>query len=229
MKTKTQNYDANPGNWTTTNDCLPIIEVDQETHEVTISLAGTTGYQKKACVDSSLDRVAMSPECDQLLIVGEVVVKNWVHWQCSKTQKFVFALFVGDSGHIYTHRAPATKGWRELDPSKIRKRLVKLGVGSTSGVIQQGDFLLKPANGFSLPVEDFRHEWESASHHKFSEPVLSEYVPRVGRVIYIPAGRTVELHHEAVDGIQHPMQVVPEGQWVIGSTASQLRHSNARD
>ncbi|MFW5700925.1 MAG: hypothetical protein ACOCWM_04470, partial [Cyclobacteriaceae bacterium] len=42
-------------------------------------------------------------------------------------------------------------------------------------------------------------------------------------------GKSVQLVHEAVDGIQHPTITVPPGQWIIGSTATQLYHSNYRD
>lgn len=217
------------GNWNVAKDYFPEIEVDQETGVIEVTLFYTRGHQDKASIDTTLFEPKVSADKTQVLISGEVDCKNWRNYKCSGSQKFCFAVFEGDSGHIYVHRAPATKGWLEADPNKLRKRLVKLGIGAVSNVLQQGDFLLKPANGNSLPVEAFKHEWTSASHHKFSEPVLSEYAPGVGRIVYIPEGRSVELHHEAVDGIQHPMIVVPSGQWIIGSTASQLVHTNKRD
>lgn len=227
---KTKNEIITPtGNWNAAKDWFPSIEINQKEKHVTITTYETRGYQKKAIVETTNIDTALSTDGEQLLVVGEVYCKNWQNYKTTGSQKFVFAVFVGDSGHIYVHRAPATKGWINLNPDRIRKRLVKLGIGAEKGVIQQGDFLLKPANGSSLPIDHFRHEWSSSSHHKFSEPVLSEYVPGVGRVILIPAGHSVDLVHEAVDGIQHPTVTIPEGQWIIGSTATSLYHSNDRD
>lgn len=217
------------GNWNAAKDWFPAIDIDQETKHVTITTYDTVGHQKKASIETTEIDTSLSIDGDQLLITGEVDCRNWKNYKTSGTQKFVFAIFIGDSGHIYVHRAPATKGWLNLNPDRIRKRLVKLGIGANQDVIQQGDFLLKPANGSSLPIDQFRHEWSSSSHHQFSEPVLSEYVPRVGRIVYIPEGHSVELIHEAIDGIKHPTVTVPSGQWIIGSTASGLYHSNDRD
>jgi hypothetical protein len=217
------------GNWNAAKDWFPSIEIDQEKKHVTITTYDTRGHQRKASVETTDIDTALSTDGDQLLVTGEVDCRNWQNYKTSGQQKFVFAIFLGDSGHIYVHRAPATKGWRNLNPDRIRKRLVKLGIGAEKDVIQQVDFLLKPANGSSLPIDQFKHEWTSSSHHKFAEPVLSEYVPRVGRIVYIPAGNSVELVHEAVDGIQHPTVTVPDGQWIIGSTATSLYHANDRD
>lgn len=217
------------GNWNAARDWFPSIEVDQIKQHVTITTYDTEGRQRKASVETTEICTELSTEGDQLLVTGEVYCRNWQNYKTSGTQRFVFAIFIGDSGHIYVHRAPATKGWLNLDPEKIRKRLVKLGIGAEQGVIQQGDFLLKPANGSSLPTDQFLHEWSSSSHHQFTEPVLSEYVPHIGRIVYIPEGHSVELVHEAVDGIQHPTVTVPAGQWIIGSTATSLHHSNDRD
>jgi hypothetical protein len=217
------------GNWNVAKDWFPSIDIDQKTKHVTITTYDTIGRQKKASIETTDIDTALSTDGDQLLVTGEVDCRNWQKYKTSGSQKFVFAIFLGDSGHIYVHRAPATKGWLGLNPDRIRKRLVKLGIGAEKDVIQQGDFLLKPANGSSLPIDQFKHEWTSSSHHQFSEPVLSEYVPSVGRLIYIPEGHSVELIHEAVDGIQHPTVTVPSGQWIIGSTASSLYHTNDRD
>jgi hypothetical protein len=230
LTVETHEVSVNPGgNWNIAKDHFPVIRINQETGVINVESYRTEGRQKKASVETTMYETKVSDDKSQVLISGEVYCRNWINAKTSGTQAFVFAIFEGDSGHIYIHRAPATKGWINCNPNTIRKRLVKLGIGATSGVLQQGDFLLKPANGSSLPVDSFKHEWTSASHHKFSEPVLSEYVSGVGRIIFIPEGRTVELHHEAVDGIQHPMIVVPAGQWIIGSTASQLHHTNKRD
>lgn len=217
------------GNWNTAKDWFPRITVDQEKCIVEIESFYTSGRQDKASIDTDEITVKLSDDQTQMLVVGSVECKNWKNYKCSGSQSFVFAIFEGDSGHIYIHRAPATKGWKECNPNLIRKRLVKLGIGATTGVLQQGDFLLKPANGCSLPVEQFKHEWMSASHHKFDQPVLSEYVSGIGRFVFIPENCLVMLHHEAVDGIQHPSIQVPSGQWIIGSTASQLSHTNKRD
>lgn len=217
------------GNWNSARDWFPTIEINQKKQHVLITTYETTGHQKKATVETTDIDTELSADGEQLLITGEVDCRNWQNYKTSGSQNFVFAVFVGDSGHIYVHRAPATKGWRNLNPDRIRKRLVKLGIGAEQNVIQQGDFLLKPANGASLPVDQFKHEWSSSSHHQFTEPVLSEYVRHVGRIILIPVGHTVDLVHEAVDGIQHPTVTVPEGQWIIGSTANSLYHSNDRD
>lgn len=217
------------GNWNTAKNFFPTIDIDQKKKVVTITTFETSGHQKKCSVDLEALDVKTSKKGDQMLITGSVYATNWATKKLSGSQGFCFAVFVGDSGHIYTHRAPATKGWMNCDPEKIRTRLVKLGIGASVGVLQQGDFLLKPANGNSLAIEEFKHEWTSSSHHKFDQPVLSVWKTGVGRLIYIPEGCTVMLHHEAVDGIQHPSITIPAGQYIIGSTASQLKHSNLRD
>lgn len=217
---------ANPGNWDGAKDWFPTIEVDQDTAVVTITTFETTGHQPRATVQTEECIVRISDDGQAALITGSVYVKNWKHWESTGTQAFVFAVFVGDSGHIYVHRAPATKAWRELDPAKITKRLRKLGIGADAGVLQQGDFLLKPANGNSLPDEEFKHEFMGAGHHTFEVPVLRAWSPAGTQILLT---EPVILHHTAVDGIQHPDVTVPAGKWIIGTTAASLRHSNARD
>ncbi len=235
MKTKKLSVEVketsvNPGgNWNTAKDNFPTININQKTGKITVESFYTEGRQKKASIETTMYQVKISKDKSQVLISGEVDCRNWINYKTSGTQSFVFACFVGDSGHIYVHRAPATKGWLNCNPETIRKRLVKLGIGAVKNVLQQGDFLLKDANGNSHPIDFFKHEWSSSSHHKFDQPVLSEYVSGVGRIVYIPEGKSVELHHEAVDGIQHPTIIVPAGQWIIGSTANSLSHSNRRD
>lgn len=230
LKIKIKQTSINPsGNWNVAKNWFPTIEINQETGKINIETFYTEGMQKRASITTTTYRNKFSKEKDQLLISGEVYCRNWVHGKLSGTQIYVFAIFVGDSGHIYIHRAPATKGWLNCNANNIKNRLVKLGIGAISGVLQQGDFLLKPANGNSQPIDIFKHEWNTSSHHRFDQPVLSEYIQKIGRIIYIPDGKTVELHHEAVDGIQHPTITVPAGQWIIGSTASQLSHLNKRD
>jgi len=218
---------ANPGgNWNTAKDWFPTIEVDQPKKLINIATYATEGRQKKATIDTDSIDYSLSKNKDQCLITGEISCKNWSNYKCSGSQKFVFACFVGDSGHIYTHRAPATKGWLNCDPENIRKRLVKLGIGATDKVIQQGDFLLKPANSNAYPDEEFKHETMGAGHHKFECPVLYAYGD-TGRQYKIT--EPTQLIHEAVDGIQHPTVTIPKGVWIVGTTANQLSHSNKRD
>jgi hypothetical protein len=72
----------------------------------------------------------------------------------------------------------------------------------------------------------FKHETMGAGHHKFAAPVL--YADGAGGRQY-RVTETVLLRHEAVDGIQHPDVLVEPGVYVVGTTASGLRHSNKRD
>jgi hypothetical protein len=137
-------------------------------------------------------------------------------------QKFCFFVFRGDSGHLYTHRAVANKGWLNCDPEKLLKRLRKLGIGAAENVYQQGDYLLKPANGNAWPDEYFRHERTGSGHHNFEFPVLYH------RGQYWLQEKTT-LVHNAIDGIQHPDIVVPPGKYIVGTTSPGLVHDNHRD
>jgi len=214
------------GTWTTAKDWFPTIEINQETGVVKITTYDTRGYQKKASISTTLYPIRKSKDRTQMYVRGEVECRNFIHWQASKTQEFCFAVFVGDSDHIYTHRASATKGWMNGDPDNIRKRLVKLGIGAVENVIQQGDFLLKPANGNAYPDSEFRHETMGAGHHNFEMPVL--YASgKYGRQYKIV--EATMLTHRATDGIQHPTITVPPGMYAVGTTANQLEHSNMRD
>ena len=221
-----ETIEASPGNWTAARDCLPAITVDQATGVVTISKQETTGHQKRATVGTPTCGASISPDGQAMLVRGEVTVKNWKHWQASGSQSFCFAVFVGDSGHIYTHRAPASKGWMALQPEKVLPRLRKLGIGSAKVAYQQGDFLLKHANGSAYPAEEFRHETMGAGHHKFVAPVLYADGAR-GRQYRVT--EAVLLRHEAIDGIQHPDVVVEPGVYIVGTTATSLHHTNRRD
>jgi len=219
--------DATPyGNWTTAKDWFPIIEVDQDTHDIVVTTFDTSGFQKKASVETEWIDFELSNDGDQVFIRGSVDVRNWKNGKCSGSQNFCFALFVGDSGHVYTHRAPATKGWMNADAEIIRKRLRKLGIGAEKDVIQQGDFLLKPANGTAYPKDEFIHETMGAGHHNFEMPVLYAYGNK-GRQYKIT--EDTNLIHTAVDGIQHPTITVPPGIYAVGTTANQLFHANAKD
>lgn len=216
------------GNWEGPKALFPTITVDQNTTQVAIELFSVSNRKRGQWGCTHEHEVRISDDGQVLRLTGLVGLRN-DRRSAGGRQQFCYFVFQGDSGHYYTHRAPATKGWLECPPEKLLARLRKMGCGAAKNVIQQGDFLLKPANGKALPLDQFLHEWAGAGHHKFSEPVLSEYAPRVGRIVLVPAGKSVELHHEAVDGIQHPMQVVPAGQWIVGTTAAGLRHNNMRD
>ena len=211
------------GNWNTAKNWFPIIDVDQETRTVNITTHDSEGYQKKASVDTESISTKMNEKGDSLYIRGSVNVSNFSNGKCSGSQSFCFAIFVGDSGHIYTHRAPASKGWMESDPDEIRKRLRKLGIGANENVVQQGDFLLKPANGNACADDEFEHETMGAGHHNFEMPVLFAY-GKTGRQYKI--SEPTRLIHTAVDGIKHPDVVVPVGIWVVGTTAASLRNVN---
>lgn len=223
---KRHDFDAS-GNWNTAKDFFPTIEIEQNGTDsiVTVTTQHSTGYQKKATGETETIQIKQNENCDAVLITGNSVCQNWRNYKCSGDQKFCYCVFVGDSGHVYVHRAPATKGWMNCNPNDIRKRLRKLGIGADN-VIQQGDFLLKPANGNSLPDEEFKHEFMGSGHHKFEVPVLRAWSQQGTQVMIT---EPVILHHEAVDGIQHPDVTVPVGKYIIGTTANSLQHSNRRD
>lgn len=170
--------------------------VDQETRHIQITTFATCGYQKKASVETLHFSVERSDDGTQIFIRGEVDCRNWARGKCSGSQEFCYAVFVGDSGHVYIHRAPATKGWMNAEPGTIRKRLRKLGIGAKN-VIQQGDFLLKPANDNAFEDEYFKHENMGSGHYKFDLPQL------FNRGQYWIKEK-VWLRHTATDGIQHP-------------------------
>lgn len=214
--------DATPGgNWNTARDWFPTIEVDQPARHITVTTFETRGHQKKASIDTKWVDINRSDDGTQVFIRGEVDVRNWINGKCSGSQRFCFAIFIGDSDHVYVHRAPATAGWMTAAPDTIRKRLRKLGIGAVN-VIQQGDFLLKPANGNAHPDADFAHERMGSGHHNFELPQLyhrGQFWVREEAL----------LIHTATDGIQHPDVVVKPGKYIVGTTANQLAHSNARD
>ena len=227
MSVYIKNESVTPGgNWNTAKDWFPTVDVDQATRAVNITTFDSFGYQKKASVETESIETDLSENGDSLFIRGSVDVKNWQNGKCSGSQNFCFAVFVGDSGHIYTHRAPASKGWMNCQPEEIRKRLRKLGIGATENLVQQGDFLMKPANGATIDDSEFKHETMGAGHHNFEMPVLYAY-RNGGRQYKIT--EPTRLIHTAIDGIKHPDVIVPVGIWIVGTTASQLNHSNARD
>lgn len=216
------------GNWNTAKNWLPKIDVDQANMRIDVTYYETRGYQKKAAVDTVDIDWDMSTDGDAVYIRGEVECRNWQNYKCSGSQKFCFAIFIGDSGHIYVHRAPATKGWMSGNPNDIRKRLRKLGIGSDIDVIQQGDFLLKLANSKAEPDENFRHETMGAGHHSFECPVLYCYGEKSGSRQYKIIEPT-RLIHTATYGIKHPDIIVQPGVYIVGTTANSLQHNNMRD
>lgn len=211
-----------PGKRDTANDWFPRITVDQQTKSIKIEVFNSYGYQKNCSISTEIDTPEYSADKLACFVRGEVEAKNWHDWRNSKTQSFCFAIFQGDSGHIYIHRAPATKGWMNESPDNILKRLRKLGIGASEKVFQQGDFLLKPANGNAYSDSEFAHEKMGSGHHNFELPQLYHR----GQ-FWIKEATT--LIHTAIDGIQHPDILVPPGKYIVGTTASQLRHGNARD
>lgn len=116
------------GNWNTTaKDFFPDFEINQETGAIKVTSYEATGYQKKATIE--IEWIKHVTKGNAVFVRGEVSCQNWKNRKCSGNQQFCFAIFEVDSGHIYTHRAPATKGWMSEKPENIRKRLRKLGIG----------------------------------------------------------------------------------------------------
>lgn len=217
----------NVGNWANAKDLFPQINAHQDTGLVSVTrlFCEQGKYPNRITGETESLDTHFSNDKKVVIITGKTTMKNYKRWQGSGSQKFCFVVFVGDSGHIYTHRAPATKGWLEADPNKALARLRKLGIGAEN-VIQQGDFLLKPANGNAYPEADFAHETMGAGHHKFVAPVLFADGEH-GRQYRIT--EPITLRHEAIDGIQHPDVTVPVGIFIVGTTANSLAHSNRRD
>ena len=219
-----QESSVSGSNWMGPKDLFPTIEVDQSTGVVTVTTLSVNDQKAIGCTHEC--SVSIASDNSAVLIRGMTGVKNWKHPKCGGRQSFCYAVFEGDSGHLYTHRAQASKGWMECRPKDVTKRLRKLGVGADEGVIQQGDYLLKPANGSALPVGEFKHEFTGSGHHRFVPPVL--YAHGNGATHVLVQQDTILSHH-ATDGVFHPAQNVPPGQYIIGTTSPGLRHSNARD
>lgn len=211
------------GNWNTAKDWFPDIEVDQENRIATVTRYDSSGYQRNASISTEALRIDRSECGTQVFLRGSVSCRNWNHPKCSGEQGFCFALFVGDSEYVYIHRAKCSKGWMEAKPENIRKRLRILGIGANAGVIQQGDFLLKPARR-AYPDEVFLHESMGAGRHKFDRPVLY-HTGQWGGQYWVT--ESTRLIHTA-DDIQHPTVVIPPGKWVVGTTANQLSHRSQR-
>ncbi|HPD18013.1 MAG TPA: hypothetical protein PLE19_24010 [Planctomycetota bacterium] len=216
-------------NWAGPRELFPTIEVDQASQRVTITYWSIRNGRRGqwGCTHESYEE--LSADGQVLRITGLTGLRN-DRRHTGGRQRFCFIVFVGDSGHIYTHRSVASKGWMTSPVDRLLSRIRRLGLGaSDAGCIQQGDFLLRPANGQAQPAEVFAHEWQGAGHHRFSQPVLSAYVQGVGRMILVREGEDVRIVHEAVDGIQHPTVTVPAGQWIVGTTSPSLYHPSRRD
>lgn len=213
------------GNWTTARDLFPELSVDQDTAEVSVRRFDAEWDPKYGGGKTHECDVEISADGQAMFVRGMCGYRN-ERRRVGGRQKFCYAIFRGDSGHIYIHRATASAGWMAAAPETITRRLRTLGIGADRGVIQQGDFLLKPANGRAFPDEEFRHEYMGSGHHTFELPVLRAYAAGVSQVLITTPTR---LHHEPVDGIQHPEVIVPPGKYIIGTTSAGLAHDNRRD
>lgn len=213
------------GNWAGPRDLFPLIEVNQETAEVGVTYREICDNKRGQWGKTHEHEETISSDGQVLKITGLTGLRN-DRRKTGGRQRFCFFVFRGDSGHLYTHRATANKGWLFCDPKLLLKRLRKLGIGADKNVIQQGDFLLKPANGKAYPDEVFLHETTGAGHHNFEMPVLYATGDK-GRQYKIT--EPTLLIHIATDGIQHPTITVPPGIYAIGTTSNGLAHSNRRD
>lgn len=209
------------GNWAGAKDLFPKIDVDQDTDHVTITYYEISNKKRGQWGKTHEHTEELSSDGQVLRITGMTGLRN-DRRNTGNRQKFCFFVFLGDSGHYYTHRSVASKGWLTCDPDKLLKRLKKMGIGASEKVLQQGDYLLKPANGKAHPDEDFAHERTGSGHHNFEFPVLYH------RGQYWIKEPTI-LIHTAIDGIQHPDVTVPPGKYIVGTTSQQLAHPNARD
>ena len=217
------------GNWTTAKDWFPLVELDQDFVRAKVTKYETNGYQKKASIELLSFTIDRSTDGKAAFIRGKVHCGNWMNRKASGEQAFCYAIFVGDSGALYLHRAAATKGWMEAVPETIYSRLRKLGCG-TDNALQQGDFLLVPLKGARKISETrFLHEFQGSGNHRFADPVLSVIDSTVGRVVMIPEGDMGHLFHTTTDGLQHPDCEIPPGQYRISTTSASLRVEGFRD
>ena len=230
MKTLTLNVQEQEieslGNWATAKDLFPIIEVEQKTTVVNITILSIANRKRGQWGKTHEFNTELSSDKQVVRITGMTGLRN-DRRQTGGRQKFCFFVFLGDSGHYYTHRSVASKGWSECEPDKLLSKLRRAGLGkSDKNVIQQGDFLLYPANGNSYDDEEFKHETTGAGHHNFEMPVLFATGDR-GRQYKLT--EPTLLIHTAVDGIQHPSVLIPSGVYSVGATKESLAHSNKRD
>ena len=212
-------------NWATARDLFPTILVDQNGQHVTITTYSVSNYDRGQWGQTQDIEVITNTTGDVMRIIGLVGLRN-DRRHTGGQQKFCLFVFRGDSGHFYTHRCTASKGWLTCDPDNFLRRLVKTGIGAVTGVYQQGDFLLRPANRKALQDDEFKHETKGSGHHKFECPVLYAYDGK-NRQYWIQ--EPTILHHTATDGIQHPDITVQPGKYIVGTTNIGLQHSNMRD
>lgn len=224
VKIQEEEFDS-LGNWAGPKDLFPTIEVNQETAEVEITTHSISNSGRGQWGKTHEINTEISEDGQVVRITGLTGLRN-DRRRTGGRQKFCYFVFRGDSNHLYTHRSVASKNWLHCEPEKLLKRLRKLGIGADKGVLQQGDFLLKPANGNAYANEEFKHETMGSGHHKFCCPVLYADGSK-GRQYKII--EPVKLLHEAVDGIQHPDIEVPVGIYIVGTTSTGLPHSNMRD
>jgi len=220
LQIKQRIADIEPGREYVTSDACPILEIDQTSRTVTVVHPMTTGYQSYASVTSEV-AIELGLDGEGAMVVTDCTIRNWVDWRRSTSQIFVHFVFVGDSGHVYVHRPPATETWLRQSPegADIRKRLRRLG-GTTEGTIQQGDMLFVPAGRLLLPLEQYRHEVSTFGHHVPAVPVLQAYNGRHSLILIL---ETTEIRHLPTTGAVHPPIVLPPGQWIVRHTARSLR------
>ena len=211
-----------PGRRDGLRDLQPEVAIDQPSRTVTVARLETAGYQKKKSLTTSFRRCSVGADGQGALVTVAADLKDWQERRYSGEQTFCYAIFLGDSGHIYVHRPPATASWLEADASgeALRYRLRKLG-GATRGSIQQGDLLFCPANGQSLPAEAFAHEVPGVGHHTFGAPILFG-AGDGGRVYLVPA-EGMEVVHRPTTGAVHPTITLPAGQWIVRTTPATLQ------
>jgi hypothetical protein len=213
------------GNWAGPKDLFPVIEVDQEKELVRIGVCEVRDFDMGQYGRTHECKISKSPDGSVMRITGMTGLRNDKRHTGGR-QDFCYYVFRGDSGHYYTHRAVASKGWITCKPADFLKRLVKMGIGAITGVYQQGDYLLKPAKGHAYPDSDFAHESMGSGHHNWECPVLYASGP-YGRQYKVT--EPTQITHTAVDGIKHPPITVQPGIYIIGTTSEGLNHSNKRD
>jgi hypothetical protein len=213
------------GTYAGPRELFPTIQVDQATAVVTVTHLSVDNGKRGQWGKTHEHAEVVSADGQSVRISGLCGLRN-DRRNTGGRQKFCFFVFRGDSGHLYTHRAVASKGWLECPPDKLLARLRKLGIGADRGVVQQGDFLLKPSNGNGYAVDQFAHETMGAGHHRFACPVL--YADGEHGRQYL-LREPVLLQHEAVDGIKHPDVSVPGGEYTVGTSCEGVRHDNKRD
>jgi hypothetical protein len=157
------------GNWDGPSALFPTITVDQETAAVSITYHEVSNSKRGQWGRTHEHNETLSSDGQVLRLTGLTGLRN-DRRRTGGRQKFCFFVFRGDSDHLYVHRSVASKGWLECTPDKLLKRLRKLGIGAAENVIQQGDFLLKPANGNAYPIDRFLHESMGAGHHRGVRP-----------------------------------------------------------